>query len=180
MTKQEFMEKLKKLLKRLPHEEFEEAITYYEQYFEDGGEVKETPEQVARGILADFATDKTEEGKKEAKTSSKLWIIILSIFSIPVLLPIGACIFALAIAIFAVIFALLASFAAIIATGIAGVIASFFIIALSPATFLFFLGAGLITFALGYLLLKLSWLLAKKLTNWLLALLHKILGRVQK
>jgi uncharacterized membrane protein len=183
MNQQEFMQKLKNLLKRLPHEEFSEAIDYYEQYFAEGGEVKETPEQVARGILADFAVGaddpaaRASKGKTETKSGTKIWIIILSIFSIPILVPIGAALFAVAIALFAVIFALLVSGGAIIFAGFVGAIASLIFLIASPATTLFFIGYCLLSVALGILFIKLTTLAAKASSKWILNLFNKILRR---
>ena len=37
MTRQEYMEELKKYLKRLPQEDFDNAIEYFSEYFEEAG-----------------------------------------------------------------------------------------------------------------------------------------------
>ena len=37
MNKQEYMEQLKKRLKRLPGEDFERAVEYFEEYFAEAG-----------------------------------------------------------------------------------------------------------------------------------------------
>ena len=41
MTRQEYMEELKKYLKRLPQEDFDNAIEYFSEYFEEAGPEKE-------------------------------------------------------------------------------------------------------------------------------------------
>ena len=46
MTRQEYMEELKKYLKRLPQEDFDNAIEYFSEYFEEAGPEKE--QQVMR------------------------------------------------------------------------------------------------------------------------------------
>ena len=46
MTRQEYMEELKKYLKRLPQEDFDNAIEYFSEYFEEAGPEKE--QQVKR------------------------------------------------------------------------------------------------------------------------------------
>ena len=41
MTRQEYMEQLKKYLKRLPKEDYENAIEYFSEYFDEAGLQKE-------------------------------------------------------------------------------------------------------------------------------------------
>ena len=41
MTRQEYMEELKKYLKRLPQDDFDNAIEYFSEYFEEAGPEKE-------------------------------------------------------------------------------------------------------------------------------------------
>ena len=41
MTRKEYMIELRKQLKKLPHNEFNRAIEYYEEYFNDAGESNE-------------------------------------------------------------------------------------------------------------------------------------------
>ena len=48
MTRQEYMEELKKYLKRLPQEDFDNAIEYFSEYFEEAGPEKE--QQVMREL----------------------------------------------------------------------------------------------------------------------------------
>ncbi len=71
MSRTEFMEKLKNLLADIPESEREEALNYYEDYFDDAGVENEqeviaslgTPEKVARTIkegLNDGAGEKGE------------------------------------------------------------------------------------------------------------------------
>jgi hypothetical protein len=62
MMKNEFLTKLKELLSDLPQEEREEAVRYYEDYFEDAGSLEEarvlkelvSPEDVAEKIRAGY------------------------------------------------------------------------------------------------------------------------------
>lgn len=69
MSRKEFMEQLEKLLMDIPQEEREEALTYYNGYFEDAGEENEasiiqeleSPEKVARIIKADVGPEEDIE-----------------------------------------------------------------------------------------------------------------------
>lgn len=65
MTKPDFMRELESLLMDIPIEEREEALQYYNDYFEDAGEDREeeiskelgSPEKVAKIIKADLSTN---------------------------------------------------------------------------------------------------------------------------
>lgn len=69
MSRKEFMEQLEKLLMDIPQEEREEALTYYNGYFEDAGEENEasiikeleSPQKVARIIKADVGAEEEME-----------------------------------------------------------------------------------------------------------------------
>lgn len=82
MNKQEFMSRLEKLLLYVPVQEREEALQYYNDYFEDAGEENEqeviaslgSPEKVAENIKRDInqsnyggEPDKVEPGKEIVK-----------------------------------------------------------------------------------------------------------------
>lgn len=62
MSRQEFMERLNRLLSDIPVNERQEALNYYENYFEDAGpeneakiiEELESPEKVAASIKKRF------------------------------------------------------------------------------------------------------------------------------
>ena len=175
MNNAEFLEKLKRALRRLPHEEYTEAITYYEEYFADGGEINETPEQVAREILANFAADDTKSA-----SAKKMWIIILSILSMPLLIPLAILVVALAITAYSIIFTLFASAVVMCVGGIGqGALSLQFAISDLPST-LFFVGIGLFCAAGGVALFVATIKLAKWFTQLLLGLLNKALRRVRK
>jgi uncharacterized membrane protein len=146
------MEELKRALRKLPHEEYEEAIGYYEEYLDDAEDQEKaikklgSPKQVAAKIFADYASKPTN--KVSALT------VFLIICSFPFLLPIGIALLALLFALVVAIAALYNSFFALILSGIVGLVASFALIATSPLTTLFFVGFGLFSFALGYFVIR--------------------------
>ena len=63
MNKHEFINQLKKHLRKLPFDEIKEAIDYYEQYFDDAGEENEqavllelgSSSAVASQLIASYA-----------------------------------------------------------------------------------------------------------------------------
>ncbi len=79
MSRKEFMDQLEQLLSDIPREERNEALTYYNGYFEDAGEENEasiiqeleSPEKVARIIKADMGLSEeyqyTESGYEDAR-----------------------------------------------------------------------------------------------------------------
>ena len=84
MSKKEFMEELVVLLGELPQEEKEEAIKYYESYFEEAGPEQEqvvldelgSAGRIATQILRDYRAEQsagmyTEHGYKEQETTSQ-------------------------------------------------------------------------------------------------------------
>jgi len=84
VSRNEFMEELGRLLYELPIVEREEAIRYYESYFEEAGADQEqvvldelgTPERIAAQILRDYRMENgdgmyTEQGYKENENKSQ-------------------------------------------------------------------------------------------------------------
>ena len=68
MTRQEYMEQLKKYLKRLPKEDYENAIEYFSEYFDGAGLQKEQqvmkelgePKEAARELLLNLLQESVE------------------------------------------------------------------------------------------------------------------------
>ena len=70
MNREEYLKRLSYLLKDLPEEEIEDAIAYYEDYFEEAGEDKEEqviselgpPEKIAK-MIRDSVRGNTQQGQ---------------------------------------------------------------------------------------------------------------------
>ena len=86
MNREEYLKRLSFLLKDLPKEEIEDAIAYYEDYFEEAGEEKEeqvikelgSPEKIAKMIrdsvqetYEDYQQMSRKDSQKEAKQGSR-------------------------------------------------------------------------------------------------------------
>lgn len=179
MNKNQFINELKIKLKNLPDHELEDALSYYEEYFEDG-EMDDnvnvelelgSPSKVASQILSDYAIkDFSIKDKPRNFSLSSIWFIILAILASPIALPLG---FALIVVIISLVFAMASivvafgsASVAIILSGIAVLSTSFTVITSSFSTFILFIGLGLIlcgvgllaticVFSLGNLLLRL-------------------------
>ena len=50
MTRTEYMAQLEKYLKKLPHKEFQEAITFFNEYFDEAGSEKKKKKRNHGGI----------------------------------------------------------------------------------------------------------------------------------
>ena len=154
MTKKEYMKKLAYQLRRLPKEDFDKAMDYFEEYFEDAGIENEqkaiedlgAPEEAASALILDLAQENAVKPPKTMKRRfSALWIAILALFAAPIALPLAlgilAVIGAVILGILAVVGGILISALAAIAGSVLGIIGG---IAIIPQTF----GGGLVTIGL--------------------------------
>jgi uncharacterized membrane protein len=174
MTKTEFLEQLKSKLKNLPAEEVNEALSYYEEYFDDAGPENEaatiaqlgTPAEVAANIIGDYAIrDVSGEGGKKSAGSglSVIWIVILGIFASPIALPLAIEVVAILVSLLASALAVLLSLAAtavaLLGSGLFMLVLGVLVLFQSVATGIFFIGAGLVCIAIGGALgLAVGWL----------------------
>ena len=190
MNRIEFIAELKVRLQKLPYDEINEAIEYYEEYFDDAGEENEqvviaelvSPSAVAAQIIANFAVKGDTRDTTAKKSWKSAWLVVLALFAspiaVPVALSVGVVILALIISLSAVVLSFYAAGACLLIGGAATVIISFVIIAQSIPTAIFYLGVGLIFSGLGGLVIIGSTKLTKKCFNWLARLTGKfILGR---
>ncbi len=150
MNKESYLCELERLLKRLPKEEREDALRWYEEYFEEAGEEKAlktlgSPKEAAREILGKLALNDDE------KKRPGLWALM--VMALPVAAPVGialaAVAFALIVSLAAVMFALAVSGIAVALMGIVNV-AYVFISGFRPfANALFYIGCGLLLAGIG-------------------------------
>ena len=114
MDKVQYMQRLKKKLSTLPPDEYQNAVQYYEEYFDEAGPENEqqvidelgTPEKVASVIKATHAVQDMEKSDRSAKKSLKtIFIVILAIFASPVAIPIAIAVFAIILSVVIVLLA---------------------------------------------------------------------------
>lgn len=134
MNKTEFIKQLEKRLRRLPKEDREDAIRYYEEYFEEMGADNSTdvtstlgtPDKIAREIIA-TCTEKHMDAQKEKggirNNTTVIWMIILGICASPVAVPLAfaaiICLVALLIVVFCLVLSIVCVSLACIACGFA-------------------------------------------------------------
>jgi uncharacterized membrane protein len=153
-------------LSKVPKEERDAALDYYNEYFDDAGPENEqrvieelgSPLQIAARIKADSAVKKLEEDKKPSvkKGISAVWLVILAIFAAPIALPlaIGAAALAigLLIALIGIVIALVVSVAAFFLGGVMVVVSGIAVVASSVPTAIFTIGVGLMILGVSILL----------------------------
>ena len=206
MSRVEFMNQLKNLLWDIPEGEREEALNYYEDYFDDAGVENEkqviealgSPEKVAaiikEGLKEDAANQGTfsETGYQDATVDTKdeirhykksgkkpftdkvkglgkggwILILILAIFALPILGPIGigicSAIFGILAAGIAVLFAMAVAGIALLVAGASIFAGAIGCLIVTPAIGIMLIGASMIIIGIGILVTVLGiWILTK-------------------
>lgn len=177
MTKEAYMEELRKKLKRLPKDNFEQAIEYFEEYFAEAGDENAaqaiedlgSPQLAADQIIRDFAIDngKKGEAKKDVRKGiDGVWIVILAIFASPIAFPIVLAAAVLLIMFLLVVILLLVSFGlvgvALVLTVPVAMIGAFNMLFQNVSVALVCVGIALISVALGVMIVYASYLLIRK------------------
>jgi uncharacterized membrane protein len=182
------MAELERQLARIDSREREEALAYYNEYFDEAGPENEarvieelgSPVRVAAQIKADAAvkgmggTD-TPPVKKGVST---IWVVILGILALPVALPVVFAVLGtgigLLVAVFAVVAALLAAGVAVCGGGVAAFIAGAAVLFVDAPTGLFYMGGGLAAAGVAILLGVLVFVAARGLVGGVARLMNAI------
>ncbi|MGI6070676.1 MAG: DUF1700 domain-containing protein [Blautia sp.] len=178
MTKTEYLNYLSRRLRRLPKEDFDIAMEYFTEYFDEAGPENEqqairdlgSPEDAADAIIRDMAYQQlnTPPQEKSLKRNlSTIWIVILAIFASPIALPLAiagcAVIFSVVIAILSLIASVILVAICMIGASIISVIAGIWLLFTSPINGMAVLGAGLIAVGISILITYAAIWLCKKL-----------------
>lgn len=105
MTKTEYLNQLEHYLRRLPQADYEEAMDYFREYFEEAGPEREeeiirelgSPKEAAHDILSQLIEKNHLIGNNPKQT---IWLTVLAVLAAPMALP-------LTIAALSVIFAII-------------------------------------------------------------------------
>lgn len=164
MTRSEYMKELKERLYRLPGDEREAALSYYEEYFDEAGPDREndvirelgSPASVASRILADYAMKAARQYPHNPKKGlSAIWFVLLAILAAPLAFPVIFGLFGAMIALIATVFATGAAGIAVIIGGVVLFASGFFGLFATPATALVFFGAAFILWGVGKIIFTL-------------------------
>lgn len=198
MTRTEYIAKLTKYLRKLPQKDYEEALEYFMEYFEEAGPENEaqviaelgTPKEAAHEVISRLLDEKIIEEKIiEEKSSLRnkttiLWIAILAVLASPVALPILlfflAILLTLILIIFAVIVTALALTFALLISGVYTFFTSFSLLNVSLASTLFGVGLGLLMFGGAVLLLLISFEICKLIVKLITLLIKWLIKKGRK
>ena len=193
MTKTEYIAKLTKYLRKLPQQDYEEAIEYFMEYFEEAGPENEarviaelgTPKEAAHEVISRLLEEKIVEDKSSLRNKTTiLWIAILAVLASPVALPILlfflAMIVTLLMIIFAVIVTALALTFSLLISGVYTFFTSFSLLSVSLASTLFGGGLGLLMFGGALLLLLISFEICKLIVKLITLLIKWLIKKGRK
>ena len=193
MTRTEYIAKLTKYLRRLPQKDYEEALEYFMEYFEEAGPENEarviaelgTPKEAAHEVISRLLEEKIVEDKSSLRNKTAiLWIAILAVLASPVALPILlfflAMILTLLMIIFAVIVTALALTFALLISGVYTFFTSFSLLSVSLASTLFGGGLGLLMFGGALLLLLISFEICKLIVKLITLLIKWLIKKGRK
>ncbi|WP_434693334.1 DUF1700 domain-containing protein [Hungatella sp. SB206] len=168
MSRNEYMKELELALRRLPKAEREEALSYYNEYFDDAGREREAEvieelgdaKESAAQIVKELALKRLEEPKPERaarKGLSTLWIVLLALCAAPIGLPLLLLVvvfgLAMVLMVFSIFVALFLSGVVFVAVGIVSIVAGFYFIPSQLASGIFILGTALGESGVGLLLI---------------------------
>lgn len=190
MNKNDFITSLKRRLKHLPKEDFEDAIAYYTEYIEEMGADAQsdvtsklgTPEDAAREIIANCTEKHINDQKEKGSIKNSTAIIrmtILAILASPIAIPLAAAAIALLAVILCTFIILILSFGVmgISLTG-SGILLLFSILfAAGIAQKLVCCGLGFCFLGFGILLILATILLSKSYACAVAALFQKMFIR---
>lgn len=192
MTSAEYLYELRKRLRKLPPEEVDQAMAYYEEYFAEAGSEGEAeiinrlgmPAQVAAAIISDYAMkDMSGESGTGRKNSGikTMWIVIIAVLASPLAIPLAIAlllfVFAVLVSLFSIYLALFVTAIALAVSGVAVAGLSIAALFVHPLEALTLLGIACISASLGLALflgvIKLCQLTVRGIT-WIFA---RILGK---
>lgn len=112
MTKVEYLAKLDRYLRKLPKDDYQEAMDYFREYFDEAGPENEeaviaelgTPKEAARDIISRLLDEKiidADATETPKKWGTMVWIASLAVLATPVALPLALLIFGVLITILA-------------------------------------------------------------------------------
>ena len=193
MTRTEYIAKLTKYLRKLPQKDYEEALEYFMEYFEEAGPENEaqviaelgTPKEAAHEVISRLLDEKIIEDKSSLRNKTTiLWIAILAVLASPVALPILllflAMIMTLLMIIFAVIVTALALTFTLLISGVYTFFTSFSLLNVSLASTLFGGGLGLLMFGGALLLLLISFEICKLIVKLITLLIKWLIKKGRK
>lgn len=189
MNRDEYMKQMRHHLRRLPKEDYDRAIEYFEEYFEEAGPGHEqqaiedlgSPEIAADQIIRDLAMENAAKPNVSVKRGmSAVWVGILAVFAAPIGLPLalaaGAVLLAIVLVVLSVIFAIFITAVTLAASAVPLLIGSIWLLFTSPVNGLANIGLSLIAVGIGIWIIKGCFWLCR----WFLNLMTRLFGRIAR
>ncbi|EOS80946.1 hypothetical protein C817_01282 [Dorea sp. 5-2] len=189
MNREEYMKCLTHRLRRLPKEDFDKAISYYTEYFEEAGPENEaqaihdlgSPELAADQIIRNIAAENAKEPIKDVRHGFyAVWIGILAVFAAPIGIPLALTLGILALTfvflILVLIFCVFVVTISVAVSAIPCIVIGVWMLFTSFADGMATIGIGLIGLGIGYWLIVASVALGKGALH----LMTRLFGRVAK
>ena len=186
MNREEYMKRLKDRLRRLPREDYDKALSYFTEYFEEAGQENEaqaiedlgSPEMAADQIIRDFAMEHADKPIKDVRRGiSAVWVGVLAVFAAPIGVPLALTLGILALTLVFVIlifvFCIFILTLSVAVSAIPCIIIGVWMLFTSFADGLSTIGVGLLGLGIGY------WLLAGSaaLGKGVLRLMTRLFGK---
>jgi uncharacterized membrane protein len=182
------MAELERQLARIDSREREEALAYYNEYFDEAGPENEarvieelgSPVRVAAQIKADAAVKGmgNAEAPPVKKGISTIWFVALAILALPVALPVVFAVLgmgiSLLVAVVAVVAAIAAAVVAVCGGGFVSFVAGAAVLFADVPTGIFYMGGGLAAIGVALLLGGLMFAAARALTGGVARLMNAI------
>lgn len=190
MSREEYLRALSRELRRLPKDEYEKAMDYYVEYFEEAGPEKEqeiikdlgSPKDVAAQIIMDAAMERMDKPQKSMKRGlSTVWMVVLAVCAAPIALPLAIGILAMAGGVLVTAGALLLCAllveAGAVAAGVVAVVGGIVLLFSHPLSALTVTGMGLFMIGISILGAFVLCLLFRGMVHVIQALFRKIMRR---
>ena len=197
MSKEEYLNQLHKYLRKLPRQDYEDAMEYFTEYFQETNEegaaelMKElgTPKEAARELMANLLDKKIEEHQNyetdgytraEKKGSGKhvIWIALLVLFAAPVgaplLVALAAVVLSLVVCMLAILLCVVLLAACLVIIGGKIIARGILAVPISMSGFAMLTGSGLLSMGAGIL----GVLLCIYLCKWSSMLIAKLVRRI--
>lgn len=197
MSKEEYLNQLHKYLRKLPRQDYEDAMEYFTEYFQETDEegaaelMRElgTPKEAARELMANLLDKKIEEHQNyetdgytraEKKGSGKhvIWIALLVLFAAPVgaplLVALAAVVLSLVVCMLAILLCVVLFAACLIIIGGKIIVRGILAVPISMSGFAMLTGSGLLAMGAGIL----GVLLCIYLCKWSSMLIAKLVRRI--
>ncbi|WP_205402012.1 DUF1700 domain-containing protein [Streptococcus lutetiensis] len=193
MTKSEYLAKLDKYLKKLPKEDYLEAMDYFREYFDEAGPENEeeviaelgAPKDAAHDIISRLLDEKIVEDEKSPKNRAVIiWIAILAILASPVALPLILALLMVIITILAIGIAIIAMVlalgVALLTSGVYMLVDSWSYFSIAPSTTALGIGLGLLSLGLALLALLAAGAVGKFAVKSISKLIQKAASKRRK